>query len=186
MKRNEKEKKNKKKLLLLLLLLFTFGLGLGYAYLSQSLSINPSINYGSMKWNVGFTTATNGGGSVTAGAQVSTNKKSITVTCDLGTSTKSETCIVNAKIKNDSTFAIKLEADPTISFDNTYISSVATTWVTITSNTGEVKANDTIPAGEEHEVKIAITTKALTDDLLPSSSLSVPVTITMNWLQVEA
>lgn len=186
MKRNEQEKKDKKKLLLLLLLLLTFGVGLGYAYLSQQLSINPSINYSSMKWNVGFSTATNGSGSVTAAATVSSDKKTVTITCDLGTSTESETCIVKARIKNDSTFNIKLEANPTITFDSTYINSVATTWVTTTSNNGNVKANDTIPAGEEHEIQIAITTKTITEALLPSSNKTIPVTITMNWLQVES
>ena len=183
MKRNKQEKNDKNKLALLLLLILTFGIGLGYAVLSQQLSITNTVNYGSMKWNIGFTDAANHGGSITASPTVSTDKKTITIGCDLGTSTKSETCIVKAKVKNDSTFAIKLEANPQIELNSTYINKVETTWV---GNSEAVVAGNTIGAGAEEEIQIKITTNSLSEDLLPSSSLSIPVTITMNWLQLEA
>ena len=180
MKRNEKEKKDKKKLLLLLLLLLIFVVGIGYAVLSQNLKIEGEVNYGSMKWNVGFTTAADNGGTVEATSSVSADKKSVTVSCDLGTSTESETCIVKATISNDSSYTIGLDAAPTISFDNTYISSVTTTWLTDGSTVG---VGNTITAGATKEVQIKITTKQLTKDMLPSSALSVPVTVSMDWIQ---
>lgn len=180
MKRNEKEKKDKKKLLLLLLLLLIFVVGVGYAVLSENLKIDSNVNYGSMKWNVGFTEASDNGGSVTATANVSTDKKTVTVSCDLGTSTESETCIVKATISNDSSYTIGLNAAPTVEFDDTYISSVETTWVTDGSVVG---TGNTLTAAATKEVEIKITTKELTEDLLPDSALSVPVSVTMNWVQ---
>ena len=53
-KKKQEEKKNRKALLLLLLLIFLIALGIGYAVLSQQLSISNTVNYGSMKWDVGF------------------------------------------------------------------------------------------------------------------------------------
>ena len=183
MKRNKQEKNDKNKLALLLLLILTFGIGLGYAVLSQQLQITNTVNYGSMKWNIGFTEAVNHDGTITAAPSVSSDKKTVTISCDLGTSTKSETCIAKTTVKNDSTFTIKLEANPAVSFNSTYISSVETTWV---EGGAGVAANDTIAAGIEKEIQIKITTKELSQDLLPETSLSIPITVTMNWLQVEA
>ena len=180
MKRNEKEKKDKKKLLLLLLLLLIFGVGVGYAVLTQNLKIDSEVNYGSMTWNVGFTSATNNGGTVTASPSLSTDKKTITVTCDLGMSTESETCIAKATIKNDSSFTVELNAAPTITFENTYISSVEATWL---DDSATVSQGDTLTASEEKEIQIKITTKTLTKDILPSSALSVPISVSMNWAQ---
>lgn len=191
MKKNQKNKKDKNKILLLLLFLVSFGLGLGYAVLTQQLSITNTVNYGSMKWNVGFNTASDDGGSVTASPVVSDDKKTLSITCDLGTSVEAKTCIVKASIKNDSTFAIKLKTNPVVKINdveatsNAYIASVVTSWVTETSNNGLVKQNDTIPAGEEHEVKIVITTNELSKELLPSSNLSIPVVVTMNWEEIS-
>ena len=183
MSKNQKNQKDRKKLILLLLLLIVFCVGIGYAILTQQLSINNTVNYGSMKWNIGFDTAENNGGTVVAAPTIAEDKKSMTIACNLGSSTKAETCIVKSTIKNDSTFDIELSANPTVTTNNTYINSVATTWVTTTSNTGDVKQNDIIPAGEEHEIQILISTKELTQDLLPEAGLSIPVTVTMNWVE---
>ena len=106
------------------MLLLTFGVGLGYAILSQQLSINNTVNYRDMKWNVGFKYATGYSGTVTANPSLSNDKKTISVSCDLGTSTKSETCSVDETFENDSTFDIKLSEEPIITFDDNYIESV--------------------------------------------------------------
>ncbi len=185
MNKAKKNKKDKRNLLLLFLILFAFGIGLGYAVLSQQLQITNTVKYDSMKWNVGFDSAVDNGGSVNANPQISSDKKTMTIACDLGLSVKSETCIVKTTIKNDSTFDIVLSADPTVTSNDTYINTVETTWITTTSNTGSVKQNDVIPAGAEYEVQIVITTKTLNEDLLPSSPLSIPVTVTMNWVEKE-
>ena len=183
----KKNNKNKRNLFLILLLLLTLGVGLGYAYLSQSLTINPSVNYGSMKWNVGFTSASADSSSqVPTQATISSDKKTISVTCDRGISTEAKSCIVRATIKNDSTFDIKLEAEPTKTYNETYVNNVLIRYMDGDSQLGFVQANDVISAGEEKEIRIVISTKALTEDILPSTDLTIPVTITMNWIQLES
>ena len=175
-----KNKQEKKKLIGMLCLLFLLALGLGYAVLSQQLSINSTVDYDALKWDVGFTTATDGGGSVTAVPTLSQDKKSITVSCKVGASTSAETCIAKAKVKNGSSFTVELESDPTITYDNTYIDSVEATW---SGSTRNVFAEDSIDVGETKEIQIKITTKELTKDMIPESSLSIPITITMNWVE---
>ena len=178
-KYNQKEKK---KLVLWIIFLLTIGLGLGYALLTEQLKLNGSVNYGSMAWDVGFTTAEDGGGSITSSPSVSTDKKSVTVSCNVGTSTASETCIAKAKIKNASSFAVQLESNPTITFDNTYINSVDAVW---TEDNSPITALNSISAGVEKEIQITITTKELTEDMLPETSLNIPVTITMDWVEID-
>ena len=83
-------KQNNKKTIMLLLILLAIGLGIGYAVLTEKLTINSTVEYNSMKWNVGFISAIDGEGSVTTTPSISNDKKTITITCNLGTSTKSE------------------------------------------------------------------------------------------------
>lgn len=173
-------KKEKKKLFILVYLLLTLGLGLGYAILSEQLSIDSTVNYGAMAWDVGFTSATDGGGSVSSTTAISTDKKTVTIDCDLGTSTASETCIAKTRIKNASSFAVVLSKDPTITFNNTYINSVEVTW---TDNSANVVAGNSIGINVEKEIQITITTKELTEDMLPENSLSIPIKITMDWVE---
>ena len=175
-------KKEKKKLVFLMCMLLTLALGIGYAVLSQQLKIDGSVNYGTMAWDVGFTTAEDGGGSISSLPTVSEDKKSISITCNVGTSTSSETCIVKAKIKNASAFAAELESDPIITYDNTYISSVTTVW---TSSKANVVAGDYLGINTEEEIQITITTKELTEDMLPSSTLSIPITVSLDWIEMD-
>jgi hypothetical protein len=175
-----KNKFEKKKTIVWICLLFALSLGIGYAILAEKLELNSSVNYGAMSFDVGFTTAEDGGGSVTSSPSVSTDKKSVTVTCNIGTSTKSETCIAKAKIKNASSFAVQLESNPTITFDNTYINSVEAIW---TSNNANVVVGNSLNSNTEEEIMITIITKELTKEMLPETSLSIPITITMNWVQ---
>lgn len=182
MRKTGNSKKEKKKLLILGLVLLTIGLGLGYALLSEQLKLNGSVNYGAMSWNVGFDSTIDGGGSVTSTSTISADKKTITITCDIGTSTMSETCIAKATIKNGSTFAVELKEAPTITFDNTYINSVDVTWI---GNSSNIELGDSIGTGLSEELQIKITTKALSKDMLPEGTLSIPVTLTMNWGEAD-
>ena len=175
-----KNKNEKKKLIFLVCLLLTLALGLGYAVLSEQLKLNGTVNYGTMAWDVGFTTAEDGGGSITSSPTVSEDKKSVSITCNVGTSTSSETCIAKAKVKNSSTFAVKLESNPTITYDSTYISSVTSVW---SENSANIVAGDSLSANDEKEITVTITTKELTEDMLPESNLSFPVNITMDWIE---
>ena len=179
MKHNKLEKR---KLILLVLLLLTIGIGLGYAILTEQLKLNGSVNYGAMSWDVGFTSASDGGGSVETVSSISSDKKTITVSCNVGTSTDSETCIAKATIKNASTFAIELESDPTIEFNNTYISSVDVIWLDTSLN---VLAGNVIGSNTEEEIQITISTKELTKEMLPENTLSLPVTIKFDFIESD-
>ena len=176
-KYNQKEKRNT---IIWLCLFLALGLGIGYAVLTEQLKLNGSVNYGSMAWDVGFTETSDGGGSITSSPTVSQDRKSVTVSCNVGTSTSSETCIAKAKIKNASSFAVQLESNPTITFDNTYINSVEAVW---TEDNSPITALNSISAGVEKEIQITITTKELTEDMLPETSLNIPVEITMDWVE---
>ena len=55
--RRSREKNN---LILLLVILFVLTVGIGYAVLTEQLTINNTISYDSMKWDVGFTAAEDG------------------------------------------------------------------------------------------------------------------------------
>ena len=57
MRRRNKSKNN---LLILLLVLIILGVGIGYAVLSERLTIDNTISYDSMKWDVSFTAAEDG------------------------------------------------------------------------------------------------------------------------------
>ena len=129
----------RKKLISLICLLLAVTIGIGYAVLSQQLKLNGSVNYDTMAWDVGFSAAFDGGGTVSSNPEVSSDKKSISISCDLGTSLAQETCIAKAKIKNGSSFAVQLDESPLVEYDNTYINSVDVVWADID---GRVKAFD--------------------------------------------
>ena len=59
MKKNKKnnKKNNNKKIIPILLVLFIIGLTIGYAVLTEQLTINNTVSYDAMKWDVGFTAA---------------------------------------------------------------------------------------------------------------------------------
>ena len=97
MRKNNNEKK---KMIIWICLLFALVLGIGYAVLTEKLSVDGTVEYGAMAWDVGFSSVTDGGGTITSTPTLSNDKKSITVSCNIGVSSKSETCIVKAKIKN--------------------------------------------------------------------------------------
>ena len=180
-----KQNNQKKKIYPLLFLFLIIIIGLGYAILTSKLSINTSVNYDSIKWNVGFSEAVDNGGSVKSIPSISEDKNSITIQCNIGTSTKSETCIAKATINNDSSFDIVLKDNLTITSNEAYIESVDIVWIDSNTNTGNVKVNDLIPKGVKQNVEVRITTKKLLEDTIPSSSLSVPITIGMNWGEAD-
>ena len=179
------QKKEKKKIHLFLFLFLLIIIGLGYAVLTGKLSINNSLNYDSIKWNVGFSQAVDNGGTIKSIPTISDDKKSITIECNIGTSTNSETCITKATINNNSSFNITLKENPTITSNDTYVESVDIVWIDSTTNTGNVKAGASILKGEVQNIEVKITTKKLSEDTIPSSSLSVPITIDMNWGEVN-
>lgn len=180
MRKIRNTKKEKKKLYTLIGCLLTISLGLGYAILNDKLTINSTLNYGAISWDVGFTEALDGDGTIVATPTISEDKRSITVSCDVGTSLNPETCIVNATITNNSTFNILLSSDLKIEYEDTYVDTVEAIW---TSTSEPIKAEDTIEKGTSQQLKITIKSRELTSDMLPTAPLAIPITITMNWAQ---
>ena len=143
------------------------------------------MNYDSIKWDVGFSQTVDNGGTIKSTPTISDDKKSITIECNIGTSTNSETCITKTTINNDSSFNITLKENPTITSNDTYVESVDIVWIDSITNTGNVKAGASILKGEVQNIEVKITTKKLSEDTIPSSSLSVPITIDMNWVEAN-
>lgn len=179
---NRKRKNEKKRTSVLIILLLVLALGIGYALLNESLKINSSVNYDTIKWDVGFYSTSDGGGTVKSQPSVSSDKKTLTISCEVGTSTGQETCIAKATIYNDSTFSIKLSEAPNITYNNTYITSVTSAWE---DGSGELSEDDKIDEGETKEVRFTVKTKALTEEMLPKETVLVPIKITLNWVESE-
>ena len=74
----KKNRKPKKYLKLLLIILIVLTLGIGYAILTQKLIIGGNLIYGTIKWDVGYKVATDGGGTVSSNPSISNDKKTIT------------------------------------------------------------------------------------------------------------
>ena len=178
-----KSNNEKNKFIFMVLILLVLGIGIGYAVLSETLLISNYINYDSMKWDVGFTAAVDGGGSVASLPYISTDKKVVTVTCDLGVSTAAETCIVNATITNVSTFDIMLKDFPTVTYDNTYISSVDLIWMD--SLNSPTKYNF-VGVGKSKDLQIKVNTKELSGDMLSEDEISITITILMDWVEADS
>lgn len=173
----------KKRFVFLVCVLLVLSIGIGYAVLSQKLNINSFVNYGSMKWDVGFTSAVDGDGSITSIPYISTDKKVITVTCDLGKSTSAETCIVNATITNGSTFDIMLKDFPTLTYDNTYINSVDLIWM---DSLSALTKYNFVGMGKSKDLQIKVNTKELSVEMLPEEPLSITITILIDWVEADS
>ena len=178
-----RRKYEKKKTLVFICLLLMFSLSLGYAFLSEQLKVDGTLNYGAMSWDVGFSNAYDGGGTVSSSSAISQDKKTISVICDIGTTTNSQTCITKATVVNNSTFAVELENTPNIVYDARYVKSINVTW---TDDSTKVQALDFLTSQSSREMKIEIVTNQLTEELLPSDDLTVPITVTMNWVEAGA
>ena len=216
----------KNKFIVLILMLFVLAVGIGYAVLTEKLTINNTISYDSMKWDVGFTATEDGfepmvdkyieiiesefgmtleelgmskeelkndfnGDRINAisTSSISPDKKSITVNCNLEMSSKPQTCWVKATISNASTFNISI-SDLQINYDDTYIYDTGMIWLNhelfgIISEPVEVVKGQTLDVGEIADILIIIDTKELTEDILPTNDLSIPVTISLDFEEAE-
>ena len=48
----------------IIVMLFILGIGIGYAVLTERLTIDNTISYASMKWDVGFASVEDAGGTI--------------------------------------------------------------------------------------------------------------------------
>ena len=77
----------------LLTILILVGIGIAYAILTEQLNINNILSYDAMKWEVGFSSIVDDGGTIESSGVISDDGKSITVTCDFGHTASQESCI---------------------------------------------------------------------------------------------
>lgn len=213
----------KNKFIVLILMLFVLAVGIGYAVLSERLTIDNTISYDSMKWDVGFTSAEDGFDSffdkyikffenqngltleemgmtreefeneifedmmkASTTASISSDKKTITTNCNLEMSSAEQVCFVKATINNASTFNIAVSDNPTLTYDDTYIDLVDVFWINHSLfEFDSVLKGQTIDAGETADVMIMIMTNELTEDILPTNGLSLPITISLNFEEAE-
>ena len=204
-----------------IVMLFVLSIGIGYAVLSERLTIDNTISYDSMKWDIGFTSAEDGFDSyidayiewieseygsleelgitredveqeivsdsiyVTPTATVSSDKKLITVNCNLEKSSKEQLSFVKATISNASTFNVAI-SDLDITYDDTYIYADIF-WLnhSFLESGSTMYVGQILSVGESAEVMLLIATRELTEDMLPSSDLSLPITISLNFEESE-
>ena len=123
-----KYKSKKIKLLLVLAILAILGVGIGYSVLTEKLDVESSVAINEMKWDIGFSSSEDNGGSILSESNISNNGKTLNVMCDFGSNTKQKDCTVKATITNNSTFYVGLKSDPSIVYEDTYIHTLTFKW----------------------------------------------------------
>ena len=78
----------KRKFHVVCIILLVLFVGIGYAFLTQQLTLENTISYDSMKWEVGFSEVVDHGGTKPSTGNIIDKGKAITVSCDIGMSTK--------------------------------------------------------------------------------------------------
>lgn len=191
-----KYRTRKKRFYFLLVALFVVSMGLGYAVLTQQLDIDNTVSYDAMKWDVGFYEIDPLRWSIDAvvpTVSISSDKKIVYVSCDFGTSTTSRECAALVAIRNDSTFNVELYANPSFSYNSSLIKNVELNWFydyeSIVGDPNcyedEVVKGFVMPSGDVEYAVIRVISNDLTVDMLPSSVMSIPISIQLDWQQTE-
>jgi hypothetical protein len=182
---------DKRKFYMLVIILFVLGIGLGYAVLTEKLTISNVLSYDSMKWDVGFDqvielNSADYNNSLIANTSISSDKKSISLSCDLGSNTSKIDCISRVTIKNNSTFDVVLKSFVENGIDDyeDYIADSYFNWYDIANNTeSKVRVGYVLEAGETATLNIKYIFKELTADLLPSKGLEMSFDFEMEWVE---
>ena len=113
----------KSKFIFMVLILLVLGIGIGYAVLSERLTVSNYVNYGSMKWDIGFTSVQDITEEIVftetftrypemveylvpVDVSPSNDKKSISINADFGMNTSYKMVYVLATVENNSTFDV--------------------------------------------------------------------------------
>ena len=192
-----KKNYNKKKFLLMVLLLFVVGLGIGYAILTEQLSINNTINYGTMKWDVGFTEIVDLSqynppeDVILANVEISQDKKSLSVACDIGVRTDAVECDAMVKITNNSTFNVMLdsfESGSSLAYAATmgkYLDNQENVFCVTLSDCVPVEEGYVLKKGQSIYLVLEYKFYELTEDLLNENGVSFEFEIDMNWVEYD-
>ena len=181
MKKYNQQKRN---LFFIIAILFVLGIGIGYSVLTEKLDVESSVAINEMKWDIGFSSSEDNGGSILSESNISNNGKTLNVLCDFGSNTKQKDCTVKATITNNSTFDVGLTSDPSIVYDDTYIHTLTFKWNNHPTYENKTVLKDNfIAKGESEEVILTIKNKFINKDNLPSEDMVIPVTITLNFAE---
>ena len=188
---------NKKNFLLMVLLLFVIGLGIGYAILTEQLSINNTINYETMKWDVGFTEIVDVSqynppeDVILANVEISQDKKSLSVACDIGVRTDAVECDAMVKITNNSTFNVMLdsfESGSSLAYVATmskYLDNQENAFCVTLSDCVPVEEGYVLKKGQSIYLLLEYKFYELTENLLNENGVSFEFEIDMNWVEYD-
>jgi hypothetical protein len=175
-----------------IVVLFILGIGIGYAVLSERLTVSNFVNYGSMKWDVGFGEVIDGSAysfivpDIYGDVIISSDKKSLSVSCDIGSRTSSTMCVSFVSVKNNSSFDVQLkEYGDNISDDvSMYLQHYQYFWMKEMGLT-DIYEGDVLESGESAVLGLFYTFKELTADMLPDKGLSLSFDFEMEWVQSD-
>ena len=201
--------KNKTNFYIMILLLLVLGLGIGYAILTQQLTINNTVNYGSMKWDVGFTAVEDFSDDVYAylgesidesgmvlvptTVSLANDKKSISFNADFGTITSKKLIYVKTTVTNNSSFNVRL-SDFALNSDDSnfndffdsYVDNAYILWFYgLDGDIIPVRTGDVIRAGESRDILIYVVYNDLTEDMLFENGYSLSSQFVMNWEELD-
>ena len=177
-------KNQRLKLLLMLTVLSVFGIGIVYSALTEKLYIDSSVAINEMKWDIGFSSSEDNGGSALSESTISEDGKTLTVLCDFGANIEQKKCTTKATITNNSTFNVSLNKTPNIIYDDTYIHTATFKWVDHpTYENRAVLKDNFIAKGESEEVILTINSKFLNLDSAPTTETLIPITVTLDFVE---
>ena len=204
MKKKKKNNKNKNKqinknLLWLVLLLCFIGLGIGYAILTEQLTINNTVSYDAMKWDISYTTEEVDLTDVVAtmdsyiigDVTFSNDMKTIYFTCNLGEQTAETTCVGGFAGINNSTFdavvtdvgMAPMDSDTESLFTQYVKNGPNVVWYS-GENDGETLAvGDIVKAGEEYQFIIETTLNEFDEGMLSEEGISFEFIINVKYEQ---
>ena len=201
----------KRKFWLSILLLTIIGLGVGYSYLSQQLTINNTVNYGSMKWNVSFTDVEDVSAEIGIRDEemlhyigvepkestfvISEDGKSVSVNIDFGTeNTLGKLSAGIFTVKNDSSFNVSFnnfnlvyDGPKMESSGNDFVSLANLCWFTsMEDECYEIQEGDIIQAGESRQLLIyTILSNFHYAEDLPKNDFTVSLDYEFEWVEAD-
>ena len=184
MKTKKEENRNTKGrvvVILPLLLLLVVGTSVAYAALTQTLTARGSTRVTKPEWKIEFANATTTAGSIACTPTINADKTAVTYNPTL--TNPGDYCEFTVDVVNNGTIPAKLSADPVLSSVDTATHPYLI--YTATYNDGSaIRANDALAVNATKTVKIRVEFKKdITAEQLPSTSDSLDLSFSMNYIQ---
>lgn len=197
---------SKRKLFFSVLVLSFVCLSLGYAALTNNLSVGDRVTYGSMKWDVKFTSVVDVKEQYSLYAKSKLNEdiyvvdsnpslvsggEDIAVSFDFGNSTNEKYSVVKATITNNGSFdvvyndlSLLFKSNDEREFFMPYIKETNVYWFSsFEEPLVGLKKGDVLKVGETKELLFVGTLAELTEDLLPENGFSVKLNYHVEWVE---